>query len=371
MSTTLQLSDSRMDGLGINFKGSYDNVFMHDFDAYGNVITNAWDKYNDVKRLQFGNDAAYVIKTEQLTWLQNKIASYLRWKEISESSIPNVFVGAGTTKVELAKNNNVGAPRPTKTLDNGKYQNAAFETSTFNLIGLDYDIYLDKITVDAGNNTQNKKVVYTPNPQQNQMNAFSESMVEYVEWFKWRGYDVPGLTGVVPTTYTGIVNTTGFTNPGALGLGDDDNLTAVGDVYDSAITMADYLINLKFEPPFDLHWTPKVMSTALKSVSATAERKSDLQMIRELANPNGSGRMFNNIYMNPFLINSATETTSTGAMAVIKSRPEENFIANSYPIGVYPMTTLGMGWAIKMLWYGGYVANRPEAVCFADNLTTG
>jgi len=358
-----------MEGLNLSYNDGAHIPYKHVFDSQGNMVSNAWDQFNEVIRHQYGPQAdAHVISSEQLQTYEKNIKKILRWKAVSEAAIPTRSVGAGVTKVTANKNKNVPKPRPTKTLDGTRYNVVTWDDADYELIGLDYDLYLDKLTIDAGNNPEGKKVSYAVTPQQNSINAFTESLIESVEWFKWQGYQAPGLNGV-PTKYKGIVNTTGITDPGAVGTA--DSLVAVGDTYDALVTMAGSLMDLKFEPPFDVFMTPKVINNALKSVSTTSDRRiSDFQMIRELGDPTSGGKMFNDPKMCPFLLTSETETSGTGAIAVVKSRPDENYIASSYPIGVYPLNVSGLGWAVKMFWYGGSVIDRPEAICFANNLTT-
>lgn len=344
--------------------------FRPEFDQKGILQRSAWDLYNEAVRHRYppSQADAKVISEEALTYFESKLKPVLRRKAVSEVAIPTKFVGPGVRHVDGGTLNDVPGPRTTLTFDGGTNNNATYEDTTHKLIGFDYDIYLDKITLDAGNNPQGKQVVFTPNPQQNQINVFSEAMVEAVEWFKWIGYDAPGLNMDSMTGYKGIVNTSGIIDPGALGLGADDNVADAGDIYDGVTLMAQSLGDQLFEPPYDLFMTPRVIMRAMRSVDSS-RRKSDLQMLLELKDHEGT-QMFSSIKWCPFLINSATETRTDGAIALIKSRPEENYIAASYPIGIYPKNTDGFGWAVKILWYGGSVIDRPEAICFANSLTT-
>ena len=81
--------------------------------------------------------------------------------------------------------------------------------------------------------------------------------------------------------------------------------------------------------------------------------------------------MFSDIKINPFLIPSETETTATGAMMGCKLLPEENYVAESYPLAVYPVVALGMtAFAAKIAYLGGTVLERPTAYSYASGLTT-
>ena len=361
------------EGLNLSYNQGANLNYRPQFDAQGKVVKGkgAWDQFNAAMRHQYPADQAdsVVISANQLTFLEKNIKSILRKKAVSENTFPTRYVGAGVTKVTGQTNGDIPNPRATKTLDGGRSTNVQWADTSYNLLGLDYDIYLDKITVDAGNNPEGKMVVYTPNPQQNQINAFTESLVESVEWFKWHGSESPALIQA-PSGYKGILNTTGITDPGAMGIGADDDVADVGDVYDSCISMAKSLLDLNFAPPYDIYMTNGVAAAGLQSIGTSDRTKSDIHLLNDLIAFNGQGKMFNSINVAPFLCQYETETSGTGAIAVIAPRPDENYIASSYPVGIYPMNVQGLGWGVKLFWYGGSVIDRAEAICFANNLTT-
>jgi len=307
---------------------------------------------------------AYVLSPDEITSIRTKIMSILRWKAKSDFLIDTANIGAGMLKTEYYTGNDVTKPRVTRSFLGGYNVVATKSSGTVELYGLDYDISIDKVSLDAGNSTANK-VHLQLSLQAFETQILMESLVQYREWWIHRGSSSPNMVDI---GVKGICNWTGITDPGALGLGADDHLDAAGDIDDSAMTMATSLIEAKFEPPFELHLTPKIYARAHKNKNATTGKR-DIQFIEELIDKETGSKMFSGVHLNPYLINSATETTTTGAMLCMKKLPtDQNYVAESYGLGVYPLQTGSLGWDAKMLWLGGTVLQRPTAVCYRGSL---
>jgi hypothetical protein len=346
------------------------DVLVDQYDEKGILQKSAFDLRNElVDRMAVGPQKdAYALSPDEVTSIQKQIMSILRWKAKSDLLIDPVNVGAGMLTREYYTGNDVTKPRLTRTFQGGYNVMATKSKSSVELYGLDYDISIDKVSLDAGNSTQNK-VHLQPSLQAFESQVIMESLVQYREWWIHRGSDVPNMVDV---GIKGICNWTGITDPGSLGLGADNDLRAAGDVDYSATVIAEALIKAKFEPPFELHMTPLVYGRALKNKNATTG-KTDMGYILDLNSPDHGGvKMFNSIRINPYLIDSATETVGTGAMLGMKKLPTtENYVAEAYPLGVYPMNKGNLGWDAKILWLGGTVLQRPTAIAYKGTLTTG
>lgn len=360
------------------------NVIANPSQAWRNVITDqyaikdvngkkenilektAFDLRNDYIKRNAVNADAFVLSPDEITSIRTQIMSILRWRAKSQLLIDPVNIGPGMLTAEYYSANDVLPPRTTRTFQGGQQVIATKGKHTAEIYGMDYDISIDKVTLDAGNSTQNK-VHLTPSLQAFETNILMDSLIQYREWWIHRGSSSPNMVDI---GVQGICNWTGITSPGALGLGADDNLTAAGDVDDSAITMANALITAKFEPPFSLHMTPLVMARAFKNKNATTGIR-DIKYIWDLTDERSGKKMFESVELNPYLIASATETSSTGAMLCMKKLPTtENYVAEPYSLGVYPLQTGSLGWDAKVLWMGGTILQRPTAICYRGTLTT-
>ena len=345
---------------------SWKDVLTDVYDEKGILQQSAFDLRNEVvNRLAVGPQKdAYALSPDEVTSIQKQIMSILRWKAKSDLLIDPVNIGAGMLTREYYTGNDIQHPRLTRTFQGGYNVVATKSKSSVELYGLDYDIAIDKVSLDAGNSTQNK-VHLQPSLQAFESQILMESLVQYREWWIHRGSSSPNMVDV---GIKGLCNWTGVTNPGALGLGTDDILNAAGDVDDSAMTMATALINARFEPPFELHMTPLVYSRAHKNKNATTGVR-DIKFITDMVDEETGKKMFSGVRLNPYLIASATETAATGAMLCMKKLPTtENYVAESYPLGVYPLNKGNLGWDAKILWLGGTVLQRPTAICFRGSL---
>jgi hypothetical protein len=348
----------------INFVGTSDQSWrqagiLTDKYVDGRLITAA-EQWNN---LWGTKDAAYLLTPDEVTKVQTEIQKVLRWQPLADTISPTVNIGEGMTRFEWYKWLDVNPPRLTQTFEGGNDVKPLKQATTNYLYGMDYDFHLDKVTIDAARSS-NGKIKLTPDLQMGTLSNLTEQLALYRNWFIFRGSDIPGVTDI---GIKGLVNDSNLTDPGAMGIGADDDLTAAGDVFHSAVVLANKLLQNKFQPPFDLHMTPKVFSQANKNRNTTSD-KTDYKLITEYSL--GAGAVFKTPVMNPFLIDSATETTSTGAMACFKSGQENFFTAQSYNLGYYPMPPKGLGVDGKLLWMGAAIVTRPTAIQFVDALTT-
>jgi hypothetical protein len=357
--------------LGNNVDHAWKNVAKPQY-AYNpktrqiDLIKDQFEVHDEQIKHQFGSQAdAYVLSPDELTSIRTQIMEVLRWQAKSQLLIDSVDIGAGMQTAEYYTANDVTKPRLTRNFRGGINVEATKSKSTVELYGMDYDISLDKVAIDAGNSTANK-VHLTPSLQAFETNTLIKSLIQYREWYIHRGTSIPNFTDI---GIKGLCNWSGVTSPGALGLGADDNLKDPGDIDDAAAQCAGALIDAKFEPPFELHMTPKLYNKAYRNKNATTGKR-DLEFINSLTDDNTGLKMFNKIKLNPYLIASATETTSTCAILCVKKLPTtENYVAEPYALGVYPLQTGSLGWDAKILWFGGTVLQRPTAVCYRGTLS--
>jgi hypothetical protein len=340
---------------------------QYDKNAQGQIemTKTPWESRNETLTRVHGKAAdAYVLSPDEITSIRTQIMEVLRWKAKSQFCIDSVDIGPGMLTAEYYSGNDVTKPRMTRTFRGGYNVEATKSKSTVELYGMDYDISIDKVSLDAGNSTQNK-VHLQPSLQAFETNTLIKSLIQYREWYIFRGTSIPNFTDL---GIKGLCNWTGVTNPGALGLGADDILNAAGDVDDAAVQMANALINAKFEPPFELHMTPLVYGRALRNKHATSGIR-DMKFIMDMVDPASGVKLFSSVQLNPYLIASATETSTTGAMLCMKKLPTtENYVAEPYALGVYPLQTGSLGWDAKVLWMGGTVLQRPTAIAYRGTL---
>ena len=308
-------------------------------------------------------DTAYQITAYEVTAIKKEIAHVLRHELVTPTMSTPKNVGKGMLKYEYSTWKQVRPPRWTLDFGRGDVASTSKEATTLKFIGLDYDMHFTMPQMDMYANS-NRGIAFSESLQQGTLRELTASLAQYREWALFRGSDIPNFTD---TGLTGLCNNASVTDPGALGLGGDDNLTAAGDVYHSAIVMANELINAKFKPPFVLHMTPGVFSQALKNKTGTP-LVSDFQLIAEYGAKEGK-QIFSDIIMNPYLIDSETETTSTGAMMVVKEDSMNFEPVESYPLGFYALPSVDLGFDGKLLWCGGMAVYRPAAVVYADALT--
>ena len=320
-------------------------------------IKSAWQQRIDQQRRVQG-DAAYVIAPDEITKLQNQINEVLYFEAVSMNSVSPVAIGQGLTNFEYWYNNTPQAPRQTENFSGGENKQVNKTYSTVKLVGMDYDIDIPKTIIDAGNLGAAKKINLTPTVQNNITGELMRALMQYRERWIWLGSAGQDFTD---TGIKGIVNWSGINTTST-----DSDWTTVGDVFLNIMRQAGKLIQSKFRPPFTVYLTPKVYNQAIVNINTTSS-KTDMQLLMEATDANGQ-KMFDGVYANPFLINAA-ETTSTGAAATIKRIPE-NFVAESYAPGIYPLISTDLGWKAKLLWMGGTVLERPTAVCFQGSLTT-
>lgn len=329
-------------------------------EEYGSKFISLKKVNSNWKRL---SDTSYQINADEVTAVRTEITKVLRWALKTPKFITTRQIGKGMLKYEYHAWNAVQHPRYSLDFARGKNVAVSKEGSTQNMLGFDYDFHVTMPQIDQAS-ISGKKVMFNETLLQGTIRNLTESLAIYSEYSKMLGSDIPNMIDI---GVKGLLNNASVTDPGALGEGSDDDLTAAGDVYHSAIVEANKLIVAKFDPPFDLMMSPGVYAQALKNKEGTPN-VSDLELIFNLGVKEGN-RMFRNIIINPFMIDSETETNSTGAMACIASG-EQNFeIVETYPLGFYPLPPQDLGLDGKILWCGGSIVYRPAAVVFANTLT--
>jgi len=321
-----------------------------------------WNTINRTKKAMFG-DASYQITADEITALKSEILHVLQWSAVSPETLVVKNIGKGLTKWEYHSWQKVLPPRRTLDFSRGANVATAKASSTLQLMGYDYDYHISMPQVDLYSSA-NRKVKFSETLEQGTFRELVNSLSMYREFSIFNGSDIPNLVDV---NLKGLCNNASVTDPGALGLGSDDNLTAVGDILDAATVMSSELINAKFKPPFQLHLSPGVFSQALQNVDTTYWT-SDFTRIADMGRKEGM-QIFSEIVMNPFMIDSETETNSTGAMMAVKPGAENFEVIESYPLGYYPMPSQDLGLDGKILWCGGTAVYRPTAVVFANALT--
>jgi hypothetical protein len=325
-------------------------------------IYNEW-----VQSIRPNADAANLLTLEEVTFVRKTIQKVLRWKTITNRPIPGVGsflpsenIGPGMTTFEWYKWLDIPAPRGTQTFQGGENV-VPNKLVTQNILwGLDYDFSLKKVDIDAFRNPRSK--IHLPNQERDMLGNLMEQLAFYKEWFLFRGSDQPGLNNNL--SLTGLINDPDIPDSGL----DATDVTSIGSVYDLATDLAGNLVQEKFEPPFVLHLSPGVWRQAQKNKNATIF-KSDFEYIKD--HGEGDIKTFSDIRLNPYLIDSATETNGTGAAVAYKPGRENFFQVESYPMGAHPLPPHGFsGVDMKLIWMGRTIVTRPQAVTTAFTLTT-
>lgn len=339
-------------------------VYVDTKDANGKVIQSAWDKLNQQIRFMRGNDTQYLVSPKETEFIQPTIIEALRWKPSIDQIAQTHNIGPGLIKYTYNKYNSVLAPELSQDFEHRSNVYTSFTETSVELNGLQYDWHFPKTWVDATNNP-NSLLHLQPGLMEGQMRNLAMELALYRNKFLYRGTDCAGLTDV---GLTGLLNATGTTTAPTVGLGNDNDVTATGDGPDLASKMAAALIAEKFEPPFVLDLSNGVFMQFDKN-RTTTEHTSDLELIYKMKGENGE-RMFEMVRMNPFMLDTETETNSTGAAAIYK-RGYDNFrIGESYALGYYPLPPTSLGIDGKLLWMGGMVIPRPKSICYKSSITT-
>ena len=354
------------DGLNVTFGDGIKKIGMAEWEDWNyqlkHMFPNAIQRLRD-EGMRLG-DAQYVLSTNEIETIRNEILRVLRWELVSPGLIPVRNIGKGMTRYTYADWKDVPAPRQTDDFEGGQRRAVAKGTATVELTGMDYDMHLSMPEIDYYTNG-NPLARYSESLESGTIRILTRSLAQYQEWAKFRGSDTPNMTDY---SRTGLVNDSGVTDPGALGADTDDDLTAAGDVLDASVVMANKLITAKYKPPFRLDLTPGVYAQALKNRNATTN-KTDMSLIMDHGMETGT-RVFSSVVMNPYLINSETETTSTGAMLCTKPGTDNFEWIESYPLGFYPLPPKSLGVDGKMLFMGAMAVYRGASVVYADALTT-
>jgi hypothetical protein len=319
-------------------------------------IDEAWDRYN-YQMSRAGRDAD-VLSQEQKRYLETTILESLQWESMYQYAIDTQDIGPGLTEYKFRKNNLPPAPDVTQTFENGTNVVVTGSETTVRLYGLQYDLHLDKVTLDAGNRTSGALANYTPGVQTNQIDEITRNLVDWWNhWIFW-GSAYDGFTkdlGVL-----GICNYTGLTNITPT----DTTLTSAGDVVKLVAEMENGLYESKIKKKgnvVQVHLSPKVYAKANSLLNTIGQ--SDLYFLQQRYGAE-------NVMPNPYILEATSETTSTGAALVgIKLPAKYNKVVTPYPLAFYPKTSSDLGWDAKILVYGGVVLERPEAWCYESSLT--
>lgn len=339
-------------------------MIMNDLSALRDVYlptldSNPYDDYNRMCKAT-ARDAS-ILESGEVTKFHEQILNVLRYKSKYQMLIDTMDIGPGLTKYKYKSNQDVPAPDLTSSFENGTNVNVVGSETTVNLYGLSYDTHIDKITLDAGNRASGQTYKYSPSVEQNHINELTNALVQY--WNNWVFWGSAYDGFATDLGVKGICNYSGITNITP----SNTTLTTAGDIQTIVSEMRNGLIAAKYDPPFEVHMSPLVYNKAKTLYNATT-RETDMDLINKDTDysiqMNGS-----RVMMNPFIIEGTAETTSTGAILVMKKTPE-NFIAQSYPMGLYPKVNTGLGWDAKLLVYGGVVLKRPTAVVYEASLTT-
>ena len=348
---------------GLNFRiGSAAGKFYNRKYSTQSAKEN-WNLLKDKRMAKFG-DTAYQFTTDEITKISNVIEDFIRWDTVSGGFMHSEFIGNGIRDIEFYRYVDVQAPRLTQTFTRGTVVYTAKEKVTTELIGFDYDMYFDVVSMDAMTNP-NVAMKFTQNLWDGTKDQLIKSLVQYKEHALHFG---TAVTGLLDVGIKGWCNTSGINAPANISQGGDDLMTTIGDVYHAATILATSLILDKHKPPFTLHMSPGVYVQGMQNVTA-ATGISDLNHIfnlgKDVNNP-----IFNKIIMNPYLLANATETTTTGAMGVTKDGEQNMSLKESYPIGYYPLPPTGLGSEGKILWMGVMEVKQPTSIAFRNALTT-
>jgi len=329
---------------------------------------SAWAMRNRILKQNFGKQAdGYLMSPDEYTFLEQEILGILRWEPCSTYAIEEKSVGGGIKTIESWNWIDVNAPRQTEDFEGGQNQVFSREKTSTSIIGMDYDLHLSKVDLDAQANSLTKMKL-RPALEAGQIDNLVDALRYYREWARWRGTDIANSDPEWKDIgITGIVNNAGV-NTAAL---TDATVTTAGDVYAGVVEMAGWLVADKIMPPYEVFMTPKVYLQSGKNVNATSS-KTDFQLILEHLGKTTEAKSswFSGIHMCPFLIDD-DETASTGSIAVIKKEPANiNYIAKVYEAGVYPLMPTGLGFDAKVLCMEGAVMRRPTAIAYASSITT-
>jgi len=325
------------------------------------VDDNVFARFNEMMRRQ-GRDAS-ILTAEQTTYLQSQIMEVLRFDPMWQTVIDQQDIGPGLLTYRYKTNQDITPPDTTQSFEGGTNVNVVGSETTVNLFGLHYDIHLDKVTLDGGNRSSGQMATYSPGVEQNQIREVTASLVDY--WNHWV-FEGSAYTGFkADCAVKGICNYSGTTTTTPT----DATLTTAGDIQKLLSEMRANLILAKMQPPFEVHASPYVYNKAKLLYNATT-RETDFDLINKdtdyVMQP-GGGRM----RMNPFLLTGTSETTTTGAVLMMKRLPSNiNKVVMTYPMGFYPKNSTDLGWDAKLLVFGGVVLQRPTAVTFCSGLTT-
>lgn len=325
-----------------------------------NIRDQLWVNYNKDRMARF-NDASYQLTPQEVEAINSEILHVLRWDTIEPiKSIPTKNVGKGLKRWKSYVWSSV--EKPAFSLEFPRTNTTAIKkTETeWTLRGYHYDYEIDMVTLDAMQNS-NAVVRFGENYQSGLLTELTAQLLETSIWSLFRGGDIPGY---LDDGKKGIVNHASVQDPGAMGLGADDNLTASGDYPYSVHKMATKLLTAKFAAPYELHLTPGCYAQAVVNFDST-NKIFDFELLQN----DVTRGLLSRIVVNPFLIDSETEVNATGAMMLCKPGAQNFQIIESYSLGLYPLPSQGLGIEGKLLWCGGVEIRRPTSIVYCDALT--
>lgn len=324
-------------------------------------VGNPWDNW--ATRVPIADaafrDATVAWTANQITAMKQQVQEVLRWETILDKFCNTRNIGPGLENYDWTADVDIQAPRETDTFEGQQEVRTLTTTTTIDMIGFDYDHHFNMPEIDRQSNP-NAIARYSENNFNRNLRNMTKSLSQYREWSLFRGTDIPNMPD---SGLNGLVNDSGLTDPGAVG--NSDSLVNAPYAYAAATDLAQFLIGKKFKPPFLLLGTPGVVMQAIKNKNTTTSR-SDYSFIKE-GEP--GMKLFSDFLLCPFLIDSETETTSTGAMCALAVSPDNFEIVETYPLGYYPLPPVGLGVQGKLLWQGRMAIYRPTAIAFADALT--
>jgi hypothetical protein len=324
---------------------------------------NRWQKWNDMQYQRGVRDDTGFTHSGEVQSYKAIIERYIRWPAPEPEIIPERDLGRGILKWTYFRTNDIPAPSESLTFEqrgNTIPTNTQYDAS---LMGFYYDYHLDMVTRDASNNPN---TVYSLQPRKQEwiMQELTRSMAVYKQWYHYRGTSIEGLNDL---GITGLINDSAVTNDTTIGDAGDLTSSYLG-VTKAAEDLAQTLLDAKRFPPYTLDLSPGAFIRASKNINPY-NGKTEIQNIYDLPTEK-KVQMFDQIRINPFLINGVTETSSTGAMAVYKVGQQDFEFAYSYPMAFYPLPPVSLGVDGKLLFMGKTILYQPSAVAYGGSLKT-
>ena len=322
-----------------------------------------FQKWNDLQwQLGVRDDTGFTHSQEVQSY-KAIIEQFIRWPAPEPEIMPERDLGRGVLKWTYFRTNDIPAPGESLTFEQRGNTIPTNTTYDANLMGFYYDYHLDMVTRDASNNPN---TVYNllPRKQEWIMQELTRSMAVYKQWYHYRGTSIEGLNDL---GVTGLINDSAVTNQTTIGDAGDLTSSYLG-VTKAAMDLAQTLLDAKRFAPYTLDLSPGAFICAVKNINPY-NGKNEIQNLYDSTNEKKM-QMFNEIRINPFLIEGVTETSSTGAMAVYKTGQQDFEYVFSYPMAFYPLPPVSLGVDGKLLFMGKTILYQPSAVAYGGSLKT-